>query len=81
MAVVLGQGPRLKVPGMAGTSFRADLAALRWPRVRQDPTRHLGGAARAWRGPRPVAFDHPTARSAPEALLTERAGAKAAEAF
>jgi uncharacterized protein involved in outer membrane biogenesis len=81
VADVLGKRTRLKLTVHGGYEAKADGEALRSLRVRQELAQRLGAKVQPGEDPGPVAFDQAKTQRALEALLTERAGAKAIAEF
>ena len=77
VADVLGKRSRLKLTVHGGYEAKADGEALRSLRVRHELAQRLGVRAKPGEDPGPVAFDQAKTQRTLEALLTERAGAKA----
>jgi hypothetical protein len=81
VAEVLGKRPRLKLTVHGGYEAKADGEALRSLHVREDLARRLGVKLKPGEDPGPVAFDQAKTQRALEAMLNERAGAKAVDEF
>jgi hypothetical protein len=79
VAEVLGKRTQLKLTVHGAYESKADGEALRSRRVRQDVAQRLDLKVKPGEDPGPVAFDQVKTQRALEALLTERAGAKAIE--
>jgi uncharacterized protein involved in outer membrane biogenesis len=81
VAEVLGKRPQLKLTVHGGYAAKVDGEALRSLHVREDLARRLDVKLRPGEDPGPVAFDDPKTQRALEAMLNEREGEKAIEAF
>jgi uncharacterized protein involved in outer membrane biogenesis len=81
VAEVLGKRTQLKLTVHGGYEAKADGEALRSLRVRQELAQRMGVTVKPGEDPGPVAFDQAKTQRTLEALLTERAGAKAIEEF
>ena len=81
VAEVLGKRPRLKLMVHGGYETKTDGEALRSLHVREDLARRLGVKLKPGEDPGPVAFDQAKTQRALEAMLNERAGAKAVDEF
>jgi len=81
VAEVLGKRPKLKLTVHGGYETKADGEALRSLHVRQNLARRLGVELKPGEDPGPVALDQAKTQRALEAMLSERAGAKAVEDF
>jgi hypothetical protein len=81
VAEVLGKRPRLKLTVHGGYETKTDGEALRSLRVRADLAQRLGVKLKPGEDLGPVAFDQAKTQRALEAMLNERAGAKAVDVF
>ena len=81
VAEVLGKRPRLKLTVHGGYATKVDGEALRSLHVREDLARRLDVKLKPGEDPGPVAVDQAKTQRALEAMLNERAGAKAVEEF
>jgi len=81
VAEVLGKRTRLKLTVHGGYEAKADGEALRSLHVRQDLAQRLEVKVKPGEDPGPVAFDQAKTQRALEALLNQRAGAKAVDEF
>jgi ketosteroid isomerase-like protein len=81
VADVLGKKPRLKLTVHGAWDAKADGEALRSRRVRVDVAQRLGVKLKDGEDPGPIALEQAKTQRALEALLNERAGAKAVDEF